>query len=1160
MASQEPQRAIPREGHPSGEFIDRNGERWYALRHVDRLAPFFISVVSGSDHWLYASSTGGLSAGRVSPETALFPYVPVDRIHDSHVHTGSTTVLRVRRRGQETLWEPFGDAVAPGHALSRNLYKNALGNKLCFEEINHDLQLAFSYTWCTSEEFGFVRQCELLNLGSAEAAIELLDGVRNLLPAGTPRTVQANASNLVDAYRRAEFDARHGLALFTLYTGISDRAEACESLRATTAFCLGLPAPVVLLSARQLGGFRRGEPVAPETEVRGVRQAFLAGASLNLAGRGRHSWLMALDVEQGQVEVVGLGQRLATTPGLESAITASIEAGSEALAAVVGACDGFQSTAEPAVAVHHYANVLFNVMRGGLFDEHDLVPLDDFLANLRHFNRPASERHGQALGALPARIPRADLLAAVRSRGDPQLERLAMEYLPIRFGRRHGDPSRPWNQFSILLRDEAGRRVLSYEGNWRDIFQNWEALAWSYPGFIAGFIARFVNASTVDGHNPYRITKQGIDWEVEDPGDPWSHIGYWGDHQIIYLLKFLELSRQVDPRCLGTLLHRRVFSYANVPYRIRPFAALLANPKETVDYDHDLAALIEERVARLGADGRLVLDAHGEVYLASLLEKLLVSLLAKLGNLVVDGGIWLSTQRPEWNDANNALVGQGLSMVTLYHLRRYVAFLGELVAAGEPMVALSSEVGTWLAETGAALRRVRGLLGRGPLSGAARYEALAGTGEAFGRYREAVYSREGFSGVVQCAATDITAMLADAAAAIDHSIATNRRVDGLYHSYNLMRLTGAAVEVDALYPMLEGQVAVLASGALSPAEAGDVVAALYASDMYRADQHSFLLYPDRRLPGFLEKNRVPEERARSIPLVGRLLADGDRSILEQDAEGCLRFNAGFTNVRSLDAALDRLVPRPGWDIEGARAPLRALFEEVFDHRSFTGRSGGMFSFEGLGCIYWHMVSKLLLAIQDSYFDALAAGESPATTARLGRLYYRVRGGLGFNKPVEEFGAFPTDPYSHTPGHAGAQQPGMTGQVKEEIITRFGELGLRVAGGSAQFRPRLLREAEFHREPHQFRYLDVGGAWRTLDLPGRTLAFTWCQVPVVYRLEEHARPSLATSWQDGSTTVSAQAALSPEDTAALFGRSGRIRQLSLVVPADALFDPGGDPAH
>ena len=40
-------------------------------------------------------------------------------------------------------------------------------------------------------------------------------------------------------------------------------------------------------------------------------------------------------------------------------------------------------------------------------------------------------------------------------------------------------------------------------------------------------------------------------------------------------------------------------------------------------------------------------------------EKLLVLLLTKLTNLVPEGGIWMNTQRPEWNDANNALVGKG---------------------------------------------------------------------------------------------------------------------------------------------------------------------------------------------------------------------------------------------------------------------------------------------------------------------------------------------------------------------------------------------------------------------------------------------------------------------------------------------------------------------
>ena len=48
-----------------------------------------------------------------------------------------------------------------------------------------------------------------------------------------------------------------------------------------------------------------------------------------------------------------------------------------------------------------------------------------------------------------------------------------------------------------------------------------------------------------------RVTREGIDWECPDPHDPWAYIGYWGDHQIIYLLKFLELSQEFHPARLA---------------------------------------------------------------------------------------------------------------------------------------------------------------------------------------------------------------------------------------------------------------------------------------------------------------------------------------------------------------------------------------------------------------------------------------------------------------------------------------------------------------------------------------------------------------------------------------------------------------------------------
>ena len=156
------------------------------------------------------------------------------------------------------------------------------------------------------------------------------------------------------------------------------------------------------------------------------------------------------------------------------------------------------------------------------------------------------------------------------------------------------------------------------------------------------------------------------------PGNSWSNIGYWGDHQVGYLLRLLELSRTYHPGLLGESLTREIFVYADVPYRIKPYRELLGIRGRPSSIDDDRARAVARRVAEIGADGKLVTLEDGSIYRVNLLEKLLVPALAKIGNLVPGGGIWMNTQRPEWNDANNALVGYGLSMVTLCYLRRYL--------------------------------------------------------------------------------------------------------------------------------------------------------------------------------------------------------------------------------------------------------------------------------------------------------------------------------------------------------------------------------------------------------------------------------------------------------------------------------------------------------
>jgi hypothetical protein len=763
------------------------------------------------------------------------------------------------------------------------------------------------------------------------------------------------------------------------------------------------------------------------------------------------------------------------------------------------------------------------------------------------FNRHTWDRHRDFLRRLGDRMEMGALLDAARSREDPDLLRLVVEYLPLSFSRRHGDPSRPWNRFSIEVRDRDGSEVLGYEGNWRDIFQNWEALCLSFPEYLDGVIHKFLNTTTADGYNPYRVTEAGFEWEEPAPDEPWANLGYWGDHQLIYLLKFLEWSRAHHPGRLGDLLRDRRFVYADVPYDLRPYEDLLADPRHSIEYDREREARIAERVEALGFDGRYLAGPDGALRRGNLTEKLLIPLLAKLGSFVPGAGFWMNTQRPEWNDANNALAGYGASMVTLYYARRYIAFCLELLGElGSDGVEIHDEVAQWLERTHRALAEHRDLLEGDAIDDGARKAVLDGLGTAAGDYRARLYA-EGLGARVRTVDADaLTSFLNTALAFVDHSIALNRREDGLYHAYNVLDISDHGVAVERLYPMLEGQVAVLSSGALSPGEAVSVLEALRGSEMYREDQHSYMLYPDRVLPGFLEKNVVPASQAERSELFTRLLADGNTDLVERDVDGQVHFNGSFQNVRDVRAALARLREEGyGEWVDGEAGLVEEIFESVFRHGLFTGRSGTFYGYEGLGCIYWHMVGKLLLAVQEGAMSA-AREESDHLAALVAR-YYDVRAGLGFNKSPDVFGAFPTDPYSHTPGHAGAKQPGMTGQVKEEIITRLGELGVRVEDGRVRFDPLLLRRSEFLEASEPFRHYDVDGEARTVSLEPGTLAFTYCQVPVVYRRAgEGQHPGITLHRADETTETVDGLVLERDVSAELFRRTGRIVRVEVTL--------------
>ncbi len=1123
------------------------GENFFCITNHDEIRPFFMSVVSDSNHWMFISSNGGISAGRKSAEYALFPYYTADKITESYDSTGSKSIFQIKKNNELLIWEPFSERNTSLYSISRNIYKNAIGNKIIFEEINQDLSLCFRYEWNNSNKYGFIKKSSLENIGAVDLHINLLDGIQNIMPDGVSSDLQNATSILVDAYKRNELDEETGLGIFALSAIIVDRAEPSEALKANVAYALGLDKPLHLLSSLQLDNFRKGLSIVQELDVKAEKGAYFLNKEISLPAGAKKKWMIVCDVNQSQADVVSIIHQIKNNKDLITTIEDDISLGSKLLKELNASSDGIQLSADVYRDTRHFSNTLFNIMRGGIFDFNYQIEKWDLSNYIEAANKQVFENHKHLFNTLPDTFTLFELDKICDQVDDRNFKRLCTEYLPLKFSRRHGDPSRPWNKFSINTRSAVDHsKILDYEGNWRDIFQNWEALAISFPGFTRSMIHKFLNASTFDGYNPYRVTKSGFDWETVEHDNPWSYIGYWGDHQIIYLLKLLELNEKYFPGQLSKQFNEEQFVYANVPYKIKSYEEILENAKDTIEFDETLDAKIKENIKSLGSDAALLVAQNGKIHTVNFIEKILATVLAKLSNFIPGAGIWMNTQRPEWNDANNALVGNGVSMVTLYYLRRFMVFFDKIIdQTAEERVELSDEFIVFFKAIHATLEEHVALLDNN-INDKQRKTILDGLGKAGSEYRKHIYNHSFWAEKRTISYRRLKDFVKVSLQFIEHTIESNKRDDGMYHSYNLMSINGAdEIRISHLSEMLEGQVAVLSSGYLSAKEALVVLDSMKKSELFRHDQYSYLLYPNKNLPKFLEKNKINKEAIQSSKLVHALLNAGDGSIVEKDINGDYHFNGNLRNAYELSNAIEQLDKSKYADyIQAEKNTLLEIYEATFNHKAFTGRSGTFYGYEGLGSIYWHMVSKLQLAVQEVCLQAIESGESAQLVGKLLEHYYEINAGVGVHKSPKLYGAFPTDPYSHTPGNKGAQQPGMTGQVKEDIISRFGELGVFVSNGSLYFNPCLLLKDEFTKEDRMFNYVTVNKEHKSFAPKVGSLCFTFCQVPVIYILSDESYMEIERN--DGSVNKLNTLHLDENTSKSIFNRSGEISKITVHI--------------
>ncbi len=350
-------------------FVTIDDERHYVVTDLDRMPPFLMAIVSDTDQWMFLSSTGAVTAGRRTAATALFPYETDDRLHRLGGLNGPATAIRIVGADVDDIWRPVADR--PTATRRRALYKSVAGDAVVFEEHDETSGLTFRYRWASSDRFGFVRTAVLTNHGTARRHIEVVDGLRNILPHGLDPNLYLPMSNLTNAYKRSELiDSDLRLAVYSLESLLTDKAEPSQALRSTTVWSVGLEGSSVSLHPDATERLDDGA-IASDRLVTGMPGAYFLRSTILLDPGESEGWSIVADVGLDQPAVASLIRDLDRMPTKDRALSESIRRGTLSLTEIMARADALQCTGDEIATAHHVSNVTYNVMRGG-------IPMDGY--------------------------------------------------------------------------------------------------------------------------------------------------------------------------------------------------------------------------------------------------------------------------------------------------------------------------------------------------------------------------------------------------------------------------------------------------------------------------------------------------------------------------------------------------------------------------------------------------------------------------------------------------------------------------------------------------------------------------------------------------------------------------------------------------------------
>lgn len=691
----------------------------FVIRDYDLQSPFTsflpgLAGVQGIPLWTFYVNRGQgmVSFGIHNKANAMMEFSPANTGYETVQLKGFRTLLRVNGE----LVQPF---FRPEEGVSRTM--TIRRNALTVAEERPSLRMTVTYYVLPEEEIGaLVRRVKLENTGSAPLSLEILDGMPQILPYGIENSQYKEMSNLFKSWA----DIRHlekGAPIFTMRASNNDSAEVTMVTGGYYYAAYdgaGAPLPIVYDRSRIFGSDQSlMDPLVFAREgLAGVRgeQVFankvpcaFAAETFTLAPGA--AW--DLTAYAGYTPSEALLDRMTpkfSDPAYPAAKYTAALAQADALTKDIRTCSGDK-----------------------LFDQYvEQCYLDNFLR-----------------GGYPFFFGEGT---------DKKVVHL--------FSRKHGDPERDYNFFSI-----AGEFFSQGNGNYRDVCQNRRHDVSFHPEVEDFDLRNFFSLIQLDGYNPLEIrpctfvlrpgaapealvreyladpapvlkvlekpftpgeipaaaAKAGLTF-TGDPGELTARLlalcdqrfeagageGYWTDH-FDYDLDLLEDYLSVWPdKKQETLFEKPVYRIYDNALTVRPGLEKTCITPDGRVRQYGAILEDEEKAARPGFDPKgtnWVKDAAGTVVETTLWEKLLLLAGNKMAALDPELlGVSMEAGKPGWNDAMNGLPGLfGSSMAETLELRRVVKFA--LAAAkeqpGDKTCTLLGEVKDFLFAVGETLAR-----------------------------------------------------------------------------------------------------------------------------------------------------------------------------------------------------------------------------------------------------------------------------------------------------------------------------------------------------------------------------------------------------------------------------------------------------------------------